>query len=130
MVKYDQIPEFVPGGNPTEYKEWIAFILDQMRAIKGEEQFTSDVSNTLSDIESHKINNVTKAISLIAFVARPDGLYETPVIEHDLNTKNLIAEVYSESSMQPMAFALLPITDNSIKVVLYEPENIIINLDA
>lgn len=130
MVKYDQIPEFIPGGNPTEYKEWIAFLLDQIRLVKGEQQFTSLVDTSISDIKRKDIRNVIKTVSRISFEMRRDGLYETPVIEHGLGTKNLIAEVYSTDSMEPMAFTLLPINENSIKIVLYEPENIGVILDT
>ena len=129
MIKYDQIPEFVPGGNPTEYKEWIAFILDQIRQVKGDSQFSSEVEVSIDDIQRKDITNVIKTISRIAFIPRKDGLYETPEFEHGLGTKNIIAEVYSSDSMESMAFTLLPINDNKAKVVLYEPENIIINID-
>lgn len=130
MVKYDQIPEFIPGGNPTEYKEWIAYLLDQIRLVKGEEQFTSLVDTSISDIKRKDISNDVETVNKLAFVKRKDGLYETPVIEHGLGTKNLIAEVYSTDSMEPMAFTLLPINENSIKIVLYEPENIGVILDT
>lgn len=130
MVKYDQIPEFIPGGNPTEYKEWIAFLLDQIRLLKGEQQFTHLVDASISDIVQKDISNVIKTVNKVSFDPRKDGLYETPIIEHGLGTRNLIAEVYSTDSMEPMAFTLLPIDENSIKIVLYEPENILINLDT
>lgn len=130
MVKYDQIPEFIPGGNPTEYKEWIAFLLDQIRLVKGEQQFTSLVETSISDIKKKDIRNVIKTVNRESFAHRNDGLYETPIIEHGLGTKNLIAEVYSTDSMEPMAFTILPINENSIRIVLYEPESIGVILDT
>lgn len=130
MIKYDQIPEFVPGGNPTEYKEWIAFILDQIRLVKGDGQFTSIVDTSISDIQNKDITNVIRQISRIAFVQRRDGLYESPEFEHGLSTRNVIAEVYSSDSKEPMSFTILPITDNTAKIVLYEPENVIVSLDV
>lgn len=130
MIKYDQIPEFVPGGNPTEYKEWIAFILDQIRLVKGDGQFTSIVDASIADIQNKDITNVIRQISRIAFVQRRDGLYESPEFEHGLSTRNVIAEVYSSDSKEPMSFTILPITDNTAKIVLYEPENVIVSLDV
>ena len=129
MVKYDQIPEFVPGGNPTEYKEWIAYILDQIRQVKGDDQFTSQVGTSIADINKKDITNVVKVVNMMAFTPRKDGLYESPVIQHGLKTKNLISEVYSTDSMEPMAFTIIPIDIDSIKIVLYEPENIVVSLD-
>ena len=129
MIKYDQIPEFIPGGNPTEYKEWIAFLLDQIRQVKGDGQFSSDVNVSMADIQNKDITNVIKTVSRVAFVLRKDGLYESPEFEHGLGTKNVIVEVYSSDSMEPMAFTFLPTGENTAKLVLYEPENIIINLD-